>query len=292
MPNHTATHQLVFTNVSFSGNPTFLHYFARAADTTGGTVFDLDNSGTANTGDYYISPSIAYSGYTVNLNGSIYAIYFRSLDDRAYIPHNGELSLDDIPSFGFLVESEANATVINCFARGTMITTPKGETSVEALQIGDLVSTADGQAVPVKWVGRQTIAKRFAGERAQLVRIAAGALGNHSDLFLTGDHGMVLDGCVVNASVLVNGGSIDWVPLDQTPERQTVYHIETAAHDVILANGAPSETFVDVRTRAKFDNFAEYRALYGDEQVIAETPLPRISSLRLLPPALRRRLVS
>jgi hypothetical protein len=44
-----------------------------------------------------------------------------------------------------------------CFLAGTLIATPTGEVPVECLNIGDLVLTADGRAVPVKWIGRQTI---------------------------------------------------------------------------------------------------------------------------------------
>ena len=72
--------------------------------------------------------------------------------------------------------------------------------------------------------------------------------------------------------------------------RVTVYHVETLAHDVILANGAAAETFVDVVTRCRFDNFFEYLELYGTERVIPELQVPRISSRRMLPAKLRRRL--
>ncbi|KMW58366.1 hypothetical protein AIOL_003339 [Candidatus Rhodobacter oscarellae] len=190
-------------------------------------------------------------------------------------------------------QAQLSATNTNtlCYAEGTMIATPAGEVAVEALQIGDMVRT-DGRAVPVKWIGRQTISKRFAGERAQLVRISAGALGNHSDLYVTGDHGMMLGGFVVNASALVNACSIDWVSLAQTPEVQTVYHIETEAHDVILANGAASETYLDMPGRRAFDNYQEYLDLYGGEATIQENPMPRISSARLLPGYLRERLTA
>ncbi|MBW4983848.1 Hint domain-containing protein [Mameliella sp. CS4] len=179
---------------------------------------------------------------------------------------------------------------ISCFALGTLIATPQGEVAVETLCAGDMVLTADGPAVEVRWIGRQTVVKRFAGEKAQLVRIASGALGNHSELFVTGDHGMVLDGYVVNASALVNGGSIDWVPLSETPERFTVYHVETEAHDVVLANGAPAETFVDYATRRTFDNYAEYRALYPEDRSIPEQAGPRVSSARQVPAHIRSRL--
>lgn len=181
---------------------------------------------------------------------------------------------------------------IFCFAAGTRIATPTGEVAVEALVIGGSVRTFDGRSVPVKWIGRQTIVKGFAGERASLVRIGAGALGNHSDLYVTGDHGMVVDGCLINASALVNGADIVWVPLSETPDRQTVYHVETEAHDIILANGAASETYLDIPGRRAFDNFQEYLDLYGAEQPIAVNPLPRISSARLVPPSLKRRHVA
>jgi hypothetical protein len=177
---------------------------------------------------------------------------------------------------------------IVCFAAGTLIATPEGERAVENLRFGELVCTEDGREVPVKWVGRQTIVKRFAGERAQLVKISKGALGNHTDLFVTGDHGMVIDGYILNASVLVNGLDIDWVSLDETPERQTVFHVETDKHDVIIANGAPSETFLDVRSRQVFDNFQEYLDLHGSEELVSEmSSRLRISAKRLLPASLR-----
>ena len=80
----------------------------------------------------------------------------------------------------------------------------------------------------------------------QPVRICAGALGDglpNADLTVTADHGMVLDGLVINASALVNGATIDWVPLAELSTRVTYYHVETTGHEVILANGAPSESF-------------------------------------------------
>jgi hypothetical protein len=180
-----------------------------------------------------------------------------------------------------------------CFAPGTLIATPKGETAVEALQIGDLVTTAAGRTVPVKWIGRQTVVKLFAGDRARPVRVAAGALGDglpHTDLVLTADHALIIDGLAINAGALVNGTTIMLDPLAALPDRVTYYHVETEEHDVILANGAPAETFVDYVDRQVFDNHAEYVKLYGEERIITEMSLTRISTARLLPPALRKRL--
>ncbi len=181
-----------------------------------------------------------------------------------------------------------------CFAAGTLIATPEGETAVERLAIGDLVTTADGRSVAVKWVGRQTVHKLFTPrERFVPVRVTAGALGNglpHSDLVLTADHALILDGLAINASALVNGTTICWEPAEALPGTVTYYHVETQEHDVILANGAAAESYVDYIQRRGFDNFAEYAELYGEERTIAEMDLPRVSSARLLPPEIRLRL--
>ena len=180
-----------------------------------------------------------------------------------------------------------------CFAAGTMIATGTGERAVEELCIGDPVLTAEGKIVAVRWVGRQTLFPQFTGERTAPVRICAGALGEglpHSDLTVTADHGMILDGLVINASALVNGSTIDFIPLAELPDRVTYFHVETENHDVILANGAPAETFINYASRAAFDNHADYLDLYGAERIIPEMAHLRISTQRLLPEAIRARL--
>jgi len=180
-----------------------------------------------------------------------------------------------------------------CFAAGTGISTPDGDRPVESLSIGDVIYNAQGDAVPVRWIGQQTVFPVFAGPRSAPVRILAGALGSglpHTDLTVTADHGMIVEGLVINAGALVNGDSIAFVPLAELPESVTYYHVETENHDVILANGAPAETFIDYVGRRVFDNHAEYVALYGCERIIPEMTRPRISTARLLPEAIRARL--
>lgn len=192
----------------------------------------------------------------------------------------------------FVVGTPTPGATNLCFGRGTMIATPNGERAVEDLKIGDLILSGDGRAIAVKWVGFQTVVPAFGvAERMEPVRIAAGALGDGlpmRDLTVTADHGMILDGLVVNASALVNGHSIRFVPTEGP--RATYYHIETEGHEVILANGAQAETFVDVISRRAFDNFAEYERLYGAEDVVPAMDMPRISAQRLLPMSLKVRL--
>ncbi len=184
-------------------------------------------------------------------------------------------------------------TFFYCFAAGTRIDTSVGEVSVEDLTRSHRVRTETGTFEPVKWVGRQTTLRRAHGKSRALVRFRAGSLGNGlpaQDLEVTADHGMIVDGMVINASALVNGGSIDFVPTSELPEVYTVYHVETENHDVIFANGAPSETFIDIPGRMAYDNYQEYLDLYGAERILPEMNRPRITSRRLLPETLKARL--
>ncbi|MDR5858492.1 Hint domain-containing protein [Halomonas eurihalina] len=180
-----------------------------------------------------------------------------------------------------------------CFAAGTMIATPDGEVAVETLSIGDLVVTASGKQVPVKWIGHQTVNRlRSSGSQAP-VRISEGALAPNvpnQDLVLTASHGVLVDGLVINAGALVNHDSIDHVSWLELSESVTYYHVETENHEVILANGTEAETYIDYIDRQSFDNYAEYVALYGMETRVVEMPRHRISSRRLLPLAVRERL--
>ncbi|MDS9468626.1 Hint domain-containing protein [Paracoccus sp. MBLB3053] len=215
-------------------------------------------------------------------NGTVYVVSASS--DTSSYP--GDFTADDINTDPYP----------ECFAAGTLIATPTGEVKVEDLTIGDLVKTAEGRSVEVKWIGRQTLSKVFTpAERFVPVRVKAGALGKgvpHSDLVLTAEHALVIGDLAINAGALVNGSSIVFEPFGALPERVTYYHVETELHDVILANGAAAETFVDYVGRRAFDNYHEYEAIYGQERVISEMQLPRISARRLVPAAIREGLAS
>lgn len=189
--------------------------------------------------------------------------------------------------------AELAAAEAACFCAGTLIATPEGERPVETLAIGDRVLTADGTAREVRWIGRQTIAAAFADPlRALPVRIAAGALGNglpRRDLTLSPDHALLVDGVLVQAGALVDGLLV--TRLADPGPRFTYFHVELEDQSLILAEGVPAETFVDNVTRERFDNFAEFVALYGETgPTIDELALPRVKSARQLPRALGDRL--
>ncbi|GGC91681.1 hypothetical protein GCM10010994_56800 [Chelatococcus reniformis] len=184
---------------------------------------------------------------------------------------------------------------VACFLAGTRIATPDGDVAVEDLVRGDLVLTADGRSRHILWIGRQAVAATFADpSTCYPVRIMAGALAEGvpvRDLYVSPDHALLVDDVLVQAGALVNGTTITRV--EQPEERFTYYHIELEDHALVLAEGAPAETFVDNVTRRRFDNYAEYEALFGAcEARLPELELPRIKSARQLPRAVRERLAT
>src|ERR1700734_286615 len=94
--------------------------------------------------------------------------------------------------------------------------------------------------------------------------IKAGALDDNMpkrDLWISPHHAMYLEGVLIEAKDLVNDVSI--VQAEQV-EKVEYFHIELDSHDVIIAEGSLSETFVDDDSRGMFHNAHEYPALYPD----------------------------
>lgn len=257
-----------------------------SALTTSG--FDVEFDGNSLTVNEIISVSGSEYKYVgVTINGEPVILY----------PGNGITSFLSNSAFYSIGDPMPEWDEIDytpCFLAGTLITTPSGPVAVERLEIGDLVQTADGRSVPVKWVGRKTIGTVFVREADLPVRIEAGALGENSptrELRLTADHAICLDGALVQAGAMVNGSTIRRMTSAELGASFAVFHIETEDHDLILAEGIPVETFVNNVTRRRFHNYAEYEALYGEPvATIPELNMPRVKAARQLHKELRSQL--
>jgi Ca2+-binding RTX toxin-like protein len=142
-----------------------------------------------------------------------------------------------------------------CFVAGTRIATPHGEVPVERLAVGDLVLTASGTTQPIVWIGegrvRVTRGRRSA---ATPVIVRKGALAPgvpHRDLRITKGHCLYIDDVLIPVEFLVNHRSIMW---DDRAQEVALYHVELQAHDVLIANGAPAESYRDDGNRWLFQN--------------------------------------
>jgi hypothetical protein len=156
-----------------------------------------------------------------------------------------------------------------CFAAGTRILTDTGERLVESLMQGDIVlSLDDGKlnACPVKWLGRRRIdlTAHPHPETVAPVRIRRGAFADnmpHTDLLVSPDHAIFVDGRLIVARQLINGTTIyqekNWTSVEY-------FHVALDSHAILLAEGLPAESYLNTGNRGFFANSGEPLVLHPD----------------------------
>ena len=145
-----------------------------------------------------------------------------------------------------------------------------GTSPSKTLSEGDIVLTADGAAEPIRWIGRRDYDGRFiAGNHLMLpVTFLADSIGEgvpDSDLHVSPGHGMFIDGQIVPAWRLINGGTIRQA---RAVDSVRYYHVELHRHAILFANGAPTESFLDeTGFREQFHNCAAFCAKFADQVI-------------------------
>jgi hypothetical protein len=123
------------------------------------------------------------------------------------------------------------------------------------LNVGDTVVTSRGECRPITWIGvGRVLATRGCRNAATPVIVRKGALGDnvpYADLRVTKGHSFLFDGILIPIEFLVNHRSILW---DDHAHEVSVYHVELATHDVLMANGACAESYRDDGNRWLFQN--------------------------------------
>ncbi|HEY4173022.1 MAG TPA: Hint domain-containing protein, partial [Rhodopila sp.] len=182
-----------------------------SAEIVNGNTLQVDRSGSPPV-DLTLDPSTSYAGdfYTVSPTGAV------------------------------------TETEIPCFLAGTRIRTEAGEVMVQDLAVGDRVVTLSGRSRPITWIGTgQVLVSPGRRSAATPIIVRKNALADnvpYDDLRLTKGHSLFVDGVLIPAAFLVNHRSILW---DDHKRQIEFYHVELDAHDVLIANGSPAESYRD-----------------------------------------------
>lgn len=145
---------------------------------------------------------------------------------------------------------------VACFVAGTAIATPQGDVAVETLQPGEQIRTGSGVAAPLQIRLSRTlsVADQLARPNLCPVRIRAGALGHglpRRDLKVSPQHRMLVASPIVarmfgTPKALVAAKKLIPLPgvaICAAVAPVTYHHLVLESHQVIFAEGAPTESF-------------------------------------------------
>ncbi|KAB7610412.1 hypothetical protein F9L33_14010 [Amylibacter sp. SFDW26] len=168
-----------------------------------------------------------------------------------FSPTGGTVSFvdpDGSPTGGTFTYINVENVTVACFVKGTRIRAQNGrDVAIEALVHGDLVKTMDHGMQPIKWMGHRTVSGQ--GDFAPIV-FQKGAIGNSDTLRVSPQHRILLRDwraellfgekeVLVAAKHLVNGDTI----YAQACESVTYYHMMFDQHEIVLSEGAKTESF-------------------------------------------------
>lgn len=135
-----------------------------------------------------------------------------------------------------------------CFTKGCLIDTLNGEVLIEELSVCDLVKTRDHGFQPIRWIGGREMPA--IGKLAPIV-FPKGAIGNTSELVVSPEHRMLIEGCrvellfgqqqvLVPAKFLCDGDRI----YRKSGGKVSYYHFMFDQHEIVYSNGVPTESFL------------------------------------------------
>lgn len=188
----------------------------------------------------------------------------------------------------YTTQNIENTTV--CFTSGTLIDTPAGPRPVEHLKVGDLVSTADRGALPIRWLANALLARP--GRYAPIL-FSCDALGPQRPtrrLALSPQHRILVRSRIAErmfgaSEVLVAARRLLGLPgVSQGLPMCAVryWHILLDTHELVNANGCWSETLLLGPQAQRWlapDNMAEIAAIFP-ELVIGDLP---VTTARIIP---------
>ncbi len=183
-------------------------------------------------------------------------------------------------------------TGVTCFTQGTLITTDRGEVPVEALKAGDKVLTQDRGFQELRLVLSRAIEKSelLGNKKLYLIKISAGAMGiglPKRDLVVSRQHRMVVGSRIIQrmfsvATVLVAAiklTDIAGIWIDDSVDRVTYFHLMFDHHEIVFAEGTPTESFyIGQETRKTLSNaaWAEIVAIFPHVRAMDYSQAPAL----------------
>jgi hypothetical protein len=255
--NATGTYQVGATSYNITGLGQSAgegadNHFWPAGNSPAGSYFDSTAGLSVATSDPNADANAAGTGESgTSPNVDIYASGGKIYED-----------LDHTTGAGTANNNTAATSVtvtLTCYVTGSLIRTAHGDVAVENLRVGDLVETVSGELRPIKWIGSRAIDARSYPNPHEVMpaRIAKDAFGPgkpERDLLVSPSHAVcvtVIDEVFVHAGALVNDATVTRVDPRVMPE-VTYWHVELDSHDMLIANGLPSESFLDMGNRDFF----------------------------------------
>ncbi len=238
-------------------------------------------------GDALDDPTATYTGFsaTATRNGA------------------GEDFGTDIDGFSIQRAPDGSSTFINdqtptpgtdnvCFTQGTLFDTPTGPKAIERLRPGDYLVTKDNGAQKIRWIWACVHRQRAiqANPALNAILIARGALGNglpRRDLRVSRQHRVLLSSKIAQrmfgkTEVLIAAKDltvIDGISIAPIVGAITYYHILFERHEVLFAEGAPTESlYLGKQAMHAIEPAAinELQLIFGDgpDGVLANRPQP------------------
>ncbi len=167
-------------------------------------------------------------------------------------PLNTPLTIATVSNNGASIPVDST---VPCFAKHTLIETPSGPARIQDLRKGDQVLTLDQGEQTIRWVGSRKIGRKALMKTPKLrpIRIEAGSLGEglpNRNLWVSPQHRMMLHSVIAERmfgteEVFLPAHKLVGLPgiAVETDARGVEYfHLLLDRHQVILAEGAPTES--------------------------------------------------
>lgn len=240
---------------------------------------------------------IEYTAIAVNINDSspsyatVEAIAFVDTPPPAGVPLTVVSASEGPPNGGPAVIDEARIVPI-CFCEGTSIETRNGPRKVESLTPGDEILRSDGTYATLQrnFCAFMDASQLASNPKLFPVRISEGALGGglpKRDLWVSRQHRMLASSKIAQRmfgaqEVLISAIKLTALPgifVDTGVTQVKYYHLLFDAHEIILAEGAPSESL--------FTGPEALKAVNPDARREIITLFPHLAEGRATPEAAR-----